>query len=745
MIPSGLYMRILRRSSNLPLGILLLLFGTGWLILNWSQPDRFCAECVPIENLEIELEKTAERLQSGMAVSMGSPLFRYFPTERWQISESGADPGEPENPDAQPSGVVEFEFQGEELDLLIATGNFWGYLLVAVDDEPANLLPLFQESLYRSTGNSIPPGWKPTAWGYKTLYEPETQSDAEWRAAIPTSRWLRVHKTTASPDTIHTARIMLWRSWGQTPLRGVAIDRLPSEPRPLWPGLTLSLLGLTLLITHPRSNKTWEIYTEWSYTLRIVSWLRSQLGHRRLSWFKQSAWYWTIAVAGIATLALGTILPMWWLALLGVALLASTALSTMTPWMAALLFGLPFYFGVTLPLLPSRSFNLLDLGILGGIVLLLGNTLLKKKAAMSVHEPHARHHALLAFIIGWALITVVEADHFIPALREWRTVFLNSGLFAFLLFATVRGSDNPAQTRSILVSAWLLGGTVTAIIALWQLLSGINLITAEGVVRVRAFYGSPNNLALYLERTLAVSMALGLLLGLSRWRWFWLVAAGLQLAALIFTFSKGALFLGLPAMLVVIVFAVRYLLADGQSAKKFSSIYAPKRVLIWTALVGAVSLLALTPFLGTERFQQLLDFSQGTSFLRLQLWRSSWSMVGEHPLFGVGPDNFLYRYRTDFILPSAWEERDLNHPHNLLLDWLTRLGIPGITLGLSFWGVGIWRIIQRLRFNTSDGPLGPALQVGLLAAVVASLAHGLIDASYALPDLMLVWVFLLLL
>jgi len=30
--------------------------------------------------------------------------------------------------------------------------------------------------------------------------------------------------------------------------------------------------------------------------------------------------------------------------------------------------------------------------------------------------------------------------------------------------------------------------------------------------------------------------------------------------------------------------------------------------------------------------------------------------------------------------------------------------------------------------------------VGLLAGTVAALAHGLIDASYALPDLMLVWV-----
>jgi hypothetical protein len=36
----------------------------------------------------------------------------------------------------------------------------------------------------------------------------------------------------------------------------------------------------------------------------------------------------------------------------------------------------------------------------------------------------------------------------------------------------------------------------------------------------------------------------------------------------------------------------------------------------------------------------------------------------------------------------------------------------------------------------------PVLQLGLLAAVITALAHGLIDASYALPDLMIVWVLL---
>ena len=162
-----------------------------------------------------------------------------------------------------------------------------------------------------------------------------------------------------------------------------------------------------------------------------------------------------------------------------------------------------------------------------------------------------------------------------------------------------------------------------------------------------------------------------------------------------------------------------------------------RRTLWWLAAIALVGALALTPFLGTERFQRLLDFSQGTGYLRIQLWRSAWQMALDHPLLGVGPDNFLYAFRSGYILPTAWQEPALNHPHNLLLDWWTRLGIPGLVLGLTFFALGVRSIWREIRRGENA-----ALGVGLLAATVAALAHGLIDVSYALPDLMLVWVLL---
>ncbi len=272
---------------------------------------------------------------------------------------------------------------------------------------------------------------------------------------------------------------------------------------------------------------------------------------------------------------------------------------------------------------------------------------------------------------------------------------------------------------------------------LWQFAAGSMLISAEGVQRIRAFYGSPNNLALYLERSLAVTLALGLFVRDRRTRVIWLVPAGIQGAALLLTFSKGALLLALPVTFVVLwLGGWRLLRQSGQSTRP-----------LWLlAGLAAVGFLAMTPFLGTERFQRPLDFSQGTGFLRIQLWRSAWQMALDHLPFGVGPDNFLYTYRSGYILPKAWQEPNLNHPHNWLLDRWTRLGLVGLALGLGFWASGIAKLWRRFRSGDGDSHDVESKNderiwaLGFLAASMAALAHGWIDLSYALPDLMIVWV-----
>jgi O-antigen ligase len=140
----------------------------------------------------------------------------------------------------------------------------------------------------------------------------------------------------------------------------------------------------------------------------------------------------------------------------------------------------------------------------------------------------------------------------------------------------------------------------------------------------------------------------------------------------------------------------------------------------------------LLPLVGTERFLSLFDFEQGTTFRRLKLWEASLAMIRDHPITGVGLDNFLYQY-PNYVLREAWQEPDLSHPHNILLDYWTRLGIGGVVV-LLWLQAAFFRRALRLYQRLPDGDQR-AIILGLIASMVSMLAHGLIDNSYFLVDL----------
>jgi O-antigen ligase len=115
-------------------------------------------------------------------------------------------------------------------------------------------------------------------------------------------------------------------------------------------------------------------------------------------------------------------------------------------------------------------------------------------------------------------------------------------------------------------------------------------------------------------------------------------------------------------------------------------------------------------------------------------------MLADRPLTGVGLDNYLYAYRSRYVLPSAWGELDLSHPHNLLLDAWTRLGIGGV-------GIVVWMLASFFRgawsqLRTALGARRVVL-LGLASAMIAALAHGLVDHAIFVIDLAFVFGLLL--
>ncbi len=600
-------------------------------------------------------------------------------------------------------------FEGTRLDLTVNRGPYRGYLWVTIDGQAANALP--QDSQGRS---------------YVVLFDPLRDSDTVTLADnLPPGR--------------HEAVIEAEGGWGQWAIDGWTVA-YTADVRALKTGLTLAaavavLSGLGLLWQLVRApGIIAKLAWSWGEIFVALYGMLGEAVHLCLTFGLAIGLY--LAPAGIA------------LALLPV--LAMTILMRPDLGLALVAFSLSFF---QKPLhLPMGSFSPVELGLFLTTVGFVFRTLLAvgrinfaaessaPSENRSVRPPHqslpsslkSLDWAALA-LVSLALAATLAADNFGVSMREWRVVVFESVLFYFLVRL---GFDfSPPQQKLLdswrwawrLIDAFAAGAVLQAIIALYLYFFTDQSITAEGVRRVLGLaYGSPNNLSLFLDRAWPILLAVTVLPGASGRLRRWLYGTGLGLVslALYLTFSKGALLLGLPV---------------GVAVMAWLHLRQHPRI-EWRRIVAVVSgglalfVLALIPLSQTARFRSTFDLSQGsTGFFRLKLWQSSLAMLADHWPLGVGLDNFLYQYRTRYILPEAWQEPNLSHPHNLILDFGTRLGVGGIAL-LLWLQVAFWRAGLRLYRQRAE-----PLVLGLLGSMAVFLSHGLVDNSYFLVDLAFVF------
>jgi len=328
-------------------------------------------------------------------------------------------------------------------------------------------------------------------------------------------------------------------------------------------------------------------------------------------------------------------------------------------------------------------------------------------------------------LLLWACASLLWSRYPGPAMREWRTVVLEPLVFYALLRA--RGSSG---TRGAL-DGFVFGCSIAAGWAVAEVagLLGSGGVAAEGVLRANGPYASPNNLALTLGRGIGLCVGWTAAHFASRSKpdrrtLAYAVAGVAMLPVYVLTFSRGGLLLGLPA----VVLCGLALSGRGRLRKK------PLAIAAAGALMVAV---LLAPVAGTQRLSGMLDLSPGsTGYIRLRLWESATEMVLDRPVFGFGLDNFLPAYRDFYVKREVLQEMSLSHPHNAILDFWTRLGLPGVVLFGALIAANSRLAIKVLREGRHAGmrDAGAALTMQIYA-----LAHGLVDNVYFLPDLALAW------
>ena len=382
------------------------------------------------------------------------------------------------------------------------------------------------------------------------------------------------------------------------------------------------------------------------------------------------------------------------------------------------------------------------------------------------YAPHALF--LIAGVLG--VLIAVERSR---ALRELRWTIVEPLIFYALLKrqldqgratgdeAAVSAADNErwplifgpssAFARNLLI-AFGLSGALAGILGLLQYV-GVdlvpllgqkqcfapdggpcaNIVVDGGVRRVLSVYGHPNNLGLYLGRVWPLAAALAVVgtgrepNGQARWRVVFALLSLACLGGIAVSFSRGA-WLGAVAAAAVLALGM----TNGQRPRRSSVVGRSSRRLIGLGV-------ALTVLAGLA-LSIRGDVTGGSTPVRLLLWREALGYIARHPL-GIGLDQFgLYhdpRSGLSLIDPAlvGTSEQYAAHPHDLLLDFWLRLGPLGV-IGLGWLLARFLRATLRGVSTQASGMAG-SIALGALAAMVAALAHGLVDNFYFVPDLAL--------
>jgi O-antigen ligase len=679
----------------------------GGLILQHWEPDAPADD--PIQGFAVA-PRIAGWLAEGLRLSDGALIPGRYPaqnahtvySENWRFGDLGADTLLPAGTDA--GGVenrIVAQFEGTEFAIALRRDDYLAYLIVTVDGRPANALPRNRQGE-----------------AFIVLTSPER---------TPELSLIRVAEGLNNGP--HTVEIVHRPAQGDDrwPIAGFAVavapDTAANDRALLACGLVggLALLGFVfaawrlpwgrLAVPAPQ---TFRRFLEWLLSLfvsfalllgTLITWGEAIPALLRRD---QPALAVTILTAGIAAFSPSFVITLASLVVLFVLVYNRPLLGLMLVvfWSA--------FFLSTLDLLIS-AFTTVEVYLALTVAALLARATVdwaqqRQRAQPFRARPRlSRLDWLVLAFAGLGVLSLSWSEFPAPAMRQLRVVILEPALFYFL----IRWLRLARRDLLWLGDALLFTGGAIAVVGLYLYATGEAVVEAEdGARRLISVYGSPNGVGMYLGRCLPFALAYALVAPRGSWRWLYGALGGaVMLLAVLLSQSRGAILLGLPAaLLVTLVF------------------WRGRRSLV--PVIGAVLglLAALVPL--TLLLPRLGDLLGSTATFRWHLWYSSWQLILERPLTGVGLDQFLYWYRSRYLLPEAWEEPNLSIPHTLLLNHWVSLGILGVILLLAFQVV-FWRRLWRLRGQVAGADPGAFMLVlGLAGSMANFLAHGLVDVGY---------------
>lgn len=316
-------------------------------------------------------------------------------------------------------------------------------------------------------------------------------------------------------------------------------------------------------------------------------------------------------------------------------------------------------------------------------------------------------------------------------LGVWKAYFVEPTLFYYLVVDFARSSDNKIlfqisnikyRISNLVVSGLVGAGLWVSILGILQTTLGLFIMTPHQADRAHATFNNGNALALFIGPIIFLLLGLifdhwgkgvkgikGLREGLVE------IAVLIVLTVTIFlTKSMGGV-VGLFTGVVFFITAwlIRFKLRKTQWLDKLIR-------LIFFGIVMAFLLFLLNISRFVPQVENPWQRPGDTVSVRFCLWEGTRNLLFDKPIFGAGLSAFKELYSNQYYTCDA---EALEYPHNWILNFWTETGLLGLIAFI--WLLGSW--FKLLQGST----------LGLIAAVVYWLVHGLVDVPYFKNDLAL--------
>ncbi|MDF1498168.1 MAG: O-antigen ligase family protein [Patescibacteria group bacterium] len=311
------------------------------------------------------------------------------------------------------------------------------------------------------------------------------------------------------------------------------------------------------------------------------------------------------------------------------------------------------------------------------------------------------HIGIVLLLLG-AIVSTAFSSDIRTSLGIFKGWFVSPFLFFIVFINIIKKREHIYWS----LKSWIVSGICVSLISFYYLLSGN--ITFDG--RLKAFYLSPNHLAMYLAPIIIILIYF-LLNEKKENKLFNLILLIIVSIPLYFTYSYGA-FLGILAGIFYLLF----------KSKKFTY----KNIFI---SIISVFLFFLLIFMSANKVEQIANSQSRSSFhSRMMIWNSAGKIIKDNPLFGIGPGTFQETYLSYSIkFDESYLEWAVPQPHNIFLAFYLQTGFIGLIgfILILIWLFSYKNMVQFVFF--------------IKALMIYTLVHGLVDTTYWKNDLALIF------